>query len=353
MTFSLVALLLSQSLDAGVVATPPPPPPMVEADVPATLSVDPPPPPPVDPNAVPRPATTTAAPMARIEEVFVDTRDGQHLRGYLEGRSPNGDLTLHLKNGGRLELPAASIQSVTPVTAANTEDRFLDPNRTRYLYGPSAMMLRQGEMSFSQTELVLSTFSYGVTNWFTVQVGSAVPVWFVPPLPSGFNFILAVKFGTPITERFSVAGGVQSLILPGFAIAPSGVGVIGAGLGFGSVTYGTNDAHVTFSLGVPFAFALGGGGGSGAVGPIFSLSGNLRVSRLVALVSENWLLYVVPTGSLQASAGGFGSLAARIMGEQIAVDLGFLVLGAAPGGLVPFPVPWVQFTYNFGNVLKR
>jgi hypothetical protein len=73
-----------------------------------------------------------------------------------------------------------------------------------------------------------------------------------------------------------------------------------------------------------------------------TLSGNIRVSQRVSLVTENWL---VPTliASGNSELPMLNSLAVRLFGESWAVDLGGI---RVPG--LPIPMPWLDFSYNFG-----
>ena len=93
--------------------------------------------------------------------------------------------------------------------------------------------------------------------------------------------VAAAKLGASVTDLIHLAVGAQTLVLPGLSrvlgATTSSIGLLG--LAFGTFTYGTPDAHVSVSVGVPFAADSGLGGVSGS--PIFTLSGNLRVARSV------------------------------------------------------------------------
>ena len=113
------------------------------------------------------------------------------------------------------------------------------------------------------------------------------------------------------------------------------------GFVFGTATYGTPDAHLSLAVGAPFVFAENADAFTRPF--ITTLSGNLRVSQRLALITENWL---VPTLNQQNAVVDFlmfNSLALRIFGERWAVDVGAI--------RVPYwatPIPWLDFTYNFG-----
>ncbi len=346
----LLTLTLAQvdAFDAGVLPPPPPPPSDVErqpAPAPTTTT----------PGLT---ATSTGEPLLN-HRVRVRLRDGQVLTGKLLLRREDGSLLLQLATGPQLTLPGETVADVVDDSAeARHTEWFSDPNRTRYLYGPSAMMLERNEFSFSQTELLVSGFSWGATDWLSVQIAGAVPLWFIS-FPTAFNLLLAVKAGGKVATNFHVAGGVQALWVPAFGNTTPGSGggvtIPVVGVGFLTATYGTSDLHGSVSVALPFSGYSGLATGS----PIVTASANWRLTRGFALVTENWFIFgfqqvVDPLGTprLEVTVATANGLAARIMGEHFAVDLGFLVLQAS-GTFVPFPVPWVNFTYNWGGSTKR
>lgn len=287
------------------------------------------------PSSAPEEAPATEAAPGKRELSRITLRDGQVLRGVVVHRDARA-VVVELATGGRLELPANQVTSVEAEqhaqVRANGEVWFQDPNRTRYLYAPSAMMLRQGEGYFSQKELLFSSINYGLTDHITLQAGAILPAWL---MDGGFNFIGGVKVGGNVTERLSLAIGAQALVFPGLGTGfPGGA----AGLLFGTATYGTPDAHVSLALGTPFVFSSGEDVFTRDY--IVALSGNVRLNQQLALVTENWLLPTVSAGSYLPM---LNSLALRIFGEHWAVDLGGI---RAPD--TSFPIPWLDFSYNFG-----
>ncbi|MEM6532031.1 MAG: hypothetical protein AAF654_05375 [Myxococcota bacterium] len=237
-------------------------------------------------------------------------------------------LTVVTRGGLRLEAPSARVESVTEVNACVGADgtvRHDDPNRTRYLYAPSSLMLRKGETQFAQRQLLFSTLAVGVTDHVSLQFGSVIPALFVE---EGVNFIGGIKVGTSLSDRLHIATGVQSLFIPGANIA--------AGFGFGSLTFGDSFANATVSAGVPFAI---GGDGSEVSDVIVVLSGQTRVGESFALVSENWLL-----PSVDDDFFSIHGLAGRIVGRRWSTDIGFVV-GRGLGA----PIPWLGVTYNFSK----
>jgi hypothetical protein len=332
-TTSLALSLLLTLTQEEATRPEPPAPAAVEAPAPSEPISDE-----AAPTPVPEEALATEAAPVKRELSRITLKDGQALRGVVVHQDAR-TVVVELATGGRLELPANQVRSVEAEpharVRANGEVWFQDPNRTRYLYAPSAMMLRQGEGYFSQKELFFSSINYGLTDHITVQAGAAIPAWLAE---DGFNLIGGVKVGGQVTDRLSLAAGAQALVLPGMGSSFSGGA---AGLLFGTATYGTPDAHMSLAVGTPFVLA--------SEKEVFTrhyivaLSGNVRMSQRLALVTENWLL---PTLADEVANNQFpmlNSLALRIFGEHWAVDIGGIRM---PG--IPIPIPWLDFTYNFG-----
>ena len=282
---------------------------------------------PAAPPATAAPAPSTAPPGPQPgQEVVVVLKDGQKLRGKLVSQDAGG-VTIE-SSGARMQFPSASVQAVAVPGSEAAEGAWpRDPNRTRYLYSPSGFMLRQGEGYLSQTELLLTTVGFGVTDWLTVQAGTILP-WLIYE-PSTLPFTVALKAGGSASEYVHLAGGFQVFAAPGLATGA-------AGLLFGTVTLGTESLNLGVSAGPPFAI----GSGTSELGRVVvSVSGNWRVARSIALVSENWFAQV------EGSTEWIGSAAVRFIGDRLGVDAGFLFASGTT-----FPVPWLDFTWHFGEV---
>lgn len=255
--------------------------------------------------------------------VTITLRDSQLLRGHILAETAE-HIILRLVSGGEMVVAQADIRSIkrddeSVYVSATHEVYKHDPNRTRYLFSPSAFMLRQGEGYFSQTELVASTLGYGVTDWLNIQIGSVLPAL----IAGGENFIVGARIGVPLSEQLHVAAGVHTLLLPGEG---------GIGIASGQLTLGTPRAHATISAGYPFAFDEY----SEQVGDLLiTVSGSARLSKHLALVTENWVLPDERNTVI-------GSFATRFLGEHSAVDVG-LVFGED----FEVPFPWLDFTWNW------
>lgn len=211
-------------------------------------------------------------------------------------------------------------------SAPPTARRAPDPGRTRYLYSPSAFMLERGEGYLSQTQLLFTSVAYGQTDHLTVGVGTSLPFLFSFG-GEGMNFTGTVKAGGSLTEHLHLAVGAQGLLLPSSAVS--------VGFLFGTATLGTPDAHLSLSAGPPFLADAGDGALGGL---IYTVSGALRLSDGIALVTENW---IIPGGDEPFNVY---SGAVRFMGQRLAVDAGLVLLEG-----VPVALPWIDFTWRLGG----
>lgn len=276
--------------------------------------------------------------------VTVKMRGGQRFYGRLV-RKDERDLELELPTGGRVVLSRSTVLSVEEDSRVRVarDGSVLgdDPNRTRYLYAPSAHMLKAGEGYFSAKELIFYSLGFGITDNISVLAGTVPYLMFIGP--AGINLIAAVKVGGSVSPILHVAGGAEVLILPGLGLP--GVGGLGVGIGFGALTVGDPNLHLTVAVGRPFAFTPGSAGAFGDA--MFTLNGTARLSSMVSVVSENWMFPSFSSPSPDMLM--FNGMAVRLIFDRLAVDLGFIAVKPQGSGYWPVPVPWLDFTWNFGG----
>jgi hypothetical protein len=260
------------------------------------------------------------------------------LRGHVISRDEQ-NTTVRLSSGGQMMLPSNTVRDVKVEKGAKVEKGQVwlpDANRTRYLYAPSGMMLKQGEGYFSQKELFFSSVAIGVTDNISVLAGSVLPLWAVGG-GNGANFIFALKGGFSPTENVHLAGGAETLLLPGLTgtWAINGVGFV-----FGAATFGTPMLHGTVAVGRPFFFSTATSSAPPLGELIFTLNGSARIHQNFSLVTENWVLPGFANISNPFDAM-LNALALRIMLDRWTVDVGAVRVGAFPG-------PWLDISYHWG-----
>lgn len=257
----------------------------------------------------------------------VTLKDGQGLKGYLVKENEES-IVIEFGDGNQMTIDKKIIKNLkreTLVPADMTDDMWYpDPNRTTYLYSPSAFMLGKGTVSFSQKELFFSSVGIGVSEHVDLYAGAAVPLWF---MEEGLNVILGGKVGGEIAKPLSIALGMQTLIIPaeGFAL----------NLPYGSITVGDHDKHATFSISPPFTV----GADESGFGELywFSFCGILRLNKHFALVTENWLFQIEDFESPFICG-----LAGRILGKHLSTDIGLFFYEK-----MEFPIPWIDVTYHW------
>ncbi len=241
-------------------------------------------------------------------------------------------IVLQFKSGSKVTVEKSGIQRVKEHSEGRFDSRgrliSKDPNRTRYLFSPSAMMLNKGEMKFSQKELLWSSYSVGIAKSFSLEVGGAVPLWFIEE-GEGINILLAAKGGGHIKGPLYLAGGILTFSLP--------VSQTFIGLPFGSATFGNTDYHGTFSASVPFFIEES----NFKIGEFywFALCGNARLSSRVSLISENWIFRI--NNEFFDDTEFVLNLAVRFLGRRFSTDVGMFF-----NSEFFMPLPWIGFTLH-------
>ena len=254
-----------------------------------------------------------------IEMVQLKLTDGSNIVGDIIEEDDNTILIRTLSNL-EIRVPKENIAERNIIKGQIEEGEFWhsDPNQTRMFFAPTGRALKQGEGYFSVYEIFFPFIAVGVTDWFTLAGGMTL----IPGL-DGQAFYIAPKF-TPIQlPNFDASIGVIYLALP--------ESDDGGGIAYGVATYGTEKA--AFTLGLGFGFS----GGDFADKPIIVIGGEVRVSKSVKLISENWL---VLSGDVDLISFGV-----RFFGENLAADFGLITSTEAGDGF-PF-FPWLGFAYNF------
>ncbi|MEP6905269.1 MAG: hypothetical protein ABI875_04250, partial [Gemmatimonadales bacterium] len=201
-------------------------------------------------------------------------RDGSSLIGRIVAMRAD---TVDFQTGiGRVPVAIRDIREVRESEAGRMREGeywFNNPNSTRLFFAPTGQMLKKGEGYFADYELFFPGFAYGVTDNFSVGGGVSI-------FPTGVSeqvYYFTPKVGMSFSDQIHVAAG---LLLAGTGGGNGGTG----GVGYGAGTFGDGDGSITVGLGYGFA------GGNIESKPVAMLGGEKRVSRRIALVTENYLL---------------------------------------------------------------
>ncbi len=284
----------------------------------------------------------TAPPADTALRQIIHTRDGSTLFGRVVAQD---SVSIRFEtSGGTLTLSRSAVLTVETVRVSDMhggEYWFPDPNRTRLFFGPTGRMLDRGEGYYQNTYLILQNFVGGLNDYVTMGGGFSL----VPGVnPTDWLYYITPKVGIYRSEDLNVAIGGLAGFVPNADIN-------GFGVAYGVVTKGGPNGSVT--AGVGFGYA----GSTIASKPVFLLGGEQRVSRRIALLTENYL-YLGNSVSSECNINscsdanhyrldGAVSYGLRFLGEKLSVDLAFFNI-INPGTDKIFPgIPYISFGAKF------
>lgn len=235
----------------------------------------------------------------------------------------------------KIEIPFLKIKKikvVDPSNLKNGEYWFPNPNRTRYLFSPSAFTLKKGEGYYQNTYGFLNSVNIGLSDHISIGIGLEFLSTFATLSAGSFDpvFFITPKIGYQITDKFHAGAGVLYINIPEFFGTDRRSGL---GIAYGIGTYGTPDHNITGGLGWGFFE------GEFSNLPFVTISGTTRISRRTALVTENW---IIPSGDYHALI----SYGVRFFGEKLTVDLAF-INGSGIAEVFILGIPYVDFVVKF------
>ena len=301
------------------------------------------------------PVTAAAATTAVAADPFllgrtyrVETMQGTIFTGMLVSMSLTS-LEFDAKELGHLTLERGQIRradlqgALPPTTKAGYYDI---GNGNRLFFAPTGRGLRKGEGTLQDVDVYFLGLNYGITDNFSV--GGYLSV--VPGLDiSDQLLVFTPKLSFPVSEKVSFGAGLLYLRVP------NNNSSVGAGIGYGALTYGSADNNLTVGLGYGFV--------QGSIGntPILQVGGQTRVSRRISLISENYII-----ADSQAGMAGLYGLKFNWRRTSLGVAGGYLYLfNREPDPYsynslnqqnfyTSYIVPvYVDFTFRFGKNVKR
>lgn len=266
-------------------------------------------------------STSNLRPSPDSQLVKLTLRDGSVLIGRVLDVTPT---TVRFASAvGETNIPRSAIRRVEFAATTSVHDGEYwpeDPSRTRLFFAPTGRMQHSGETYFSDAYVLFPSLQAGLNDHLSIGAGMSI----VPGLGLDEQlYYLTPKVGVYASPKLNVA--VGALVAGAGSISDASP----FGIGYGVATVGGEDASVTAGAGFGFS-------GRNTSPAIFMLGGSARLSRNIALITENYL-YTEQSSSALISGG------LRFMGDKLAVDLaGF----TTSSGGVPV-VPYVAFIYRF------
>jgi hypothetical protein len=249
------------------------------------------------------------------------------------------------ENLGNLNIPLNAIKDITPLKQGLPGTWSSDPNNTRYFFAPSAFMLKKGEGYYQNAYILSNSVSYGVTDHFTIGGGIILPI----------IFYVTPKVGFSPGEYIHLSAGV----IAGGTYLNQGVV---AGIGYGLVTLGTREHHL--SLGAGYGAYYAKKDWQETRKPILNISGTTRLNKRFSLVSENWIFQAAFEQQIEKSEIVNGveqiyfesipgqrefvaacSAGGRFVWKKLALDLGVVAPINFPD--MNFIVPYIDLVVKF------
>ncbi len=268
---------------------------------------------------------------AATELQIISTSRGDKIIGTIT--SVKNDTVHYLTEFGALKLPVSIIDGIENIKKdAFTAGQywFPNPNATRLYFAPTGRQLKKGEGYFSDYYIFFPGFAYGLTDKFTIGGGMSI----FPGLGIDKQmFYLTPKIGLKRSESFNLAAGALVIRIPEMDDEGKDknnpnplIGII-----YGVTTFGSTNSN--FTAGFGFGFVEG----EFSKKPMIMLGGEHRISRRLALVTENWLI----PGEIDPLI----SYGVRFFNEKLSVDLALVNIlnqdAIFPG------IPYLDFVFNF------
>ena len=220
-------------------------------------------------------------------EVLVVMNNGSQFRGQVKSETDD-EVVLIVEGVGEITLNRADIKSMRSIQVDKDTGDVVDPeiipiddyNANRHLLSPTGYGLRKGQSYYENIYLAFNSFSFGLSDRFTLTVGAELytlllgsesPILYISP-----------RVNFPFDERFetgAVSAGVIYFTLPNDDFD-------GVGLLQGAVTLGNKNNNVSFGAG--FGFSSESDFDDGAW--MFNVSATQRLSRKLSFVTDNFAL---------------------------------------------------------------
>lgn len=235
---------------------------------------------------------------------------------------------------GEVRLQKANIKSMTEVLAINDKKTgiwFENPNPSKYLLGSSAIPMEKKTGYYQNTWIFFNSISYAFTN--NISVSGGFEIFSLMAGGDGvYAFYINPKASFKVANNFYAGG---TILYANTIKTAADFGGLATFNGF--ATYGNKNNNITGGLGWGWA------DGDFSSKPLITISGMARVSRRIALVSENWIIPEVGDGG---NYYGILSYGIRFLGEKTSIDLAFINNPDIASEIV-IGIPWLDFVINF------
>lgn len=256
----------------------------------------------------------------KTKEVIVTMQNGVEYKGKIIAK--NDKIIVLATVNGKIDLIATNVKTIEEEKYQGKYS-YDNPTPSKYFLGGSAIPLKKGKGHYNNSLLILNSVNYGISDHVSIGGGlefislfQGYPIWFVNS-----------KVGFQVSEKVHLGGGVAVL------------GFLGEGygaLGYGMTTFGNTEKNI--SIGVGYTFGENIDDNSDNNTPLFMISGIYRITRIVALMSEN---LIVSDDSGEVFHTGVHGV--RLLSRRHSFDIGLMSSSSSSG----FVAPYVSYTKSF------
>lgn len=294
----------------------------------------------------------------------IETLDGASIAGTVISEDDK-QIVLKTKSLGDVTVLRSNIKTIHEVTESSFKNGsywFENPNATRYVIGPSAFSLREGEGYYQNLYVFAQSVNVGITNHISIGGGTEIAsIIFAQEQPQ--VFFITPKIAYHVAPKCNAGAGIlyvnQRMDFYRSPNARSHYGIL-----YGVGTYGSMDNNLTIGLGwgmhsykiydYSTSSVTTENGINGL--PFITISGMLRPAKRFALTTENWLIpvrntsfnYQTNTSTTIYDYQWFFSYGARFLGEHISVDFGFINNTDIANDIF-IGIPYIDFVVKFGG----
>lgn len=267
-------------------------------------------------------AQTTDSTLVRIE-----TNDGNEFIGTV-AKEDAAQVVLKTTNLGEISIQKSSIKAREVIRKEQIkagEVWFENPQATRYFWAPNGYGLKKGEGYYQNIYVFWNQFTIGVSDNISLGAG-VIPLFLLGggPTPIFGTF----KVSLPLVEnKVNLGGGALVGAVLGESEATFGIV-------YGVSTFGNPDKNLTLGLGYAFA------AGEWASSPLINLSGMVRASKRMYLLTENYYVHGGGAGGGIIGLGGRWLIRKAsldfMLGIPYGTDMDVLIAFPAIGFVIPF-----------------
>lgn len=279
-------------------------------------------------------STQTNTPIDTNQTYRIEVNDGSVYVGRIIYRDAN-KIILQTPAIPRLEILIITVVSMKEVKADNYRKGvywFENPHTNRYYYSPSAMPLKKGEGYYQNTMLLLNSFNVGITDNISIGGGVELITLFGASNSNGAYdpiIFLTPKVGFKVDQSLHLGGGILYVNVPTGENGRRG----SFGVTYGVATIGNTNHNLSGGIGWGFVESRF------SSTPSLTLSGMTRVSKGIALMTENWF---IPLDQYY----GIYSYGIRVLGEKTAFDIA-LVNNPEIAQVWSLGFPFLSYTVRF------